>query len=357
MLSLLEGDPSSFPEMIAPADEFMRWMYDTQVNPDGNLTPDEALARLQEILLDRVVGRRVRHSVADADGGPIPQLPRLVEIVQGQMQRISTACQRQSVSLLGDGLEEYQQRLERNRGQQLIGLRSGMEMLDDRLCGVRGFILLGAAPGVGKSVYCLQIAAGVCRHSVENDNDACVLYLSLDMDADDVKDRLFCYLASVDWKTYRLGSEQLRANADGPRFTDGHQRRLDEARRKITDWQLDRRLAIVGRDEQGELTATGIAGMARTLKERAGARHCLIIVDYLQLLSVPDDVGQRGDLEADKHRIRTVQQVLDASKGEHDRPRDAAIVITEARKPTTPTARYNWGTKAEDLMGCSRGAS
>jgi len=129
---------------------------------------------------------------------------------------------------------------------------------------------------------------------------------------------------------------------------------LDNARRMIAEWQLDRRLSIVGRDEVKELTASRIAAMSRTLKRRTGAEHCLIVIDYLQLLPVPEQVARQNDLEADKYRVRMVQEVVDASKDEHGRPADAVLVISEARKPTTSTVRHNWGVKVEDLMGSAR---
>ena len=118
---------------------------------------------------------------------------------------------------------------------------------------------------------------------------------------------------------------------------------LNGAQQKITDWQLDRRLAIVGRDQVRELTAARISAMARDVKQKTGAEHCLIIVDYLQLLPVPDKVARLGDLEADKHRIRIVQQAIDLSKDAQGRMQDTAIAISEARKPGTFDKRAQMG--------------
>jgi len=149
-------------------------------------------------------------------------IPGLIERARQDAERVQSITLSYSVPALGDRLDEYYDRLEHYRGRQMIGLRTGMPILDDRLCGVRGFTLLGAAPGGGKSVFGIQVTVGVCRYSVEGDNNACGLILSLDMPASDVTDRLHCHLAGMDWATFRLGSARLRDNTDGPRFTEAH---------------------------------------------------------------------------------------------------------------------------------------
>jgi replicative DNA helicase len=353
-LSLAQSTPDPTETTVPLVNEILTFMYDRQINPDSELVPAVAIEKLRLILVDREVSAQLRRAVMQAGNRSLPGVETLLENTRRDLATIDSACRAQTLPVLGDGLESYYQRLERQRGRQLLGLRTGMTILDDRLCGLRGFCLLGAAPGVGKTVLALQIASGVCRHSAEGDNRACALYLSLDMDAAEVKDRLHCALAGMDWKTYRLGSPLLRQNAEGPRFTDAHQWRLDDARGKVATWQLDRRLAIVGRDQVGELTAARIAGMAQALKTRAQAEHCLIVVDYLQLLPVPERVARQGDLEADKYRVRIAQQALDASKGHDGQVQDTAIVVSEARKPATSTARHTWGVKVEDLMGSAR---
>jgi replicative DNA helicase len=344
VLHELQNSRIAIPEEHDAADALLRWMYDLETNPDSELRSQAAIEGLQQILIERRVAQRL--SYIPSQGATADILTQSVETAYEDIREIRAVCQSQCVPLLGDELAEYQQRLERHRGRQRIGLQTGMEVLDDRTSGIRGFMLLGAAPGMGKSVYCLQIAMGVCRYSSEGDNAAVVLYLSLDMNADDIRDRMFCGLAGMDWKSYRLGSMQFHDTREGAQFTPAHQVALDEADQKIIDWQLDRRLAIVGRDQVRELTATRISAMARAVKQRSGAEHCLIVVDYLQLLPVPETVARQGDLEADKHRIRIVQQAIDYSKDEHGNTQDAAIAISEARKPGTSTKGHNWVTRS-----------
>lgn len=339
--------------LLGPAIEAVERICDESRNPATSLRPTEALAVLRVILVDRLVGQSIRSAALNLHATTdIPYLTRLVEQAHTELQRIDTIFQARPVPVLGLGLTDYYRQLELRRGRQLLGMRTGLQQLDDHLCGIHDFLLLSAAPGVGKSVLALQIAVGVCRHSVENNNSGCALYLSMDMASTDMIDRLHCYLGGFDWKTWRLGSEALRNQPTGPRLTQAHAARAEEARRKIATWQLDTRLAIVGRDHARGIKAEQIAAMARGLKQQVGAEHCLVIIDYLQLLPVPDNVTRQGDLEADKHRVEIAQRVLDASKDQFDRPQDTVLAISEARKPNT--SGRAWGANVEDLMGSAR---
>ncbi len=327
------------------------FIYDT---PDSQLDPTLALEYLKAFLRDRRLGDRMEQELQRRRYGA-PDYRTLTGEQQQILRDIDAIGGDRQVPTVAAGLADYQCRTERTRGRPIIGLRTGLRILDERLCGIRGLILLGAAPGMGKTVFCCQIASGVCRHSVESGNDACVLFLSLDMNSDELLDRLHCCLALMDWKTYKLGSESLGRHPEGPHFTEGHQQQLAQAAQRIEEWGIGQRLSIRGRDEVGTLTAAKIATLAAALKHQTGTHHCLIIVDYLQLLDVDKDAAKQGsDLEADKYRIRVAQQVLDASKDAAGQITDSLIAISEARKPTASRGRTTWGSKVEDLMGSAR---
>ncbi len=59
-----------------------------------------------------------------------------------------------------------------------------------------------------------------------------------------------------------------------------------------------------------------------------------------------------SDLAADKHRIRVIQQVLEGSQTTENPLGDAALVISEARKPSK--SKDGWGDSLSDLMGSAR---
>jgi len=215
-------------------------------------------------------------------------------------------------------------------------------------------MFVGAGPGVGKTVLALQTGINVCRHYEEN--NASVLYVSLDMPRDDMIDRMYCHLSGMDWKTYRLGSELHRRDPQAPVHTDHQQQQLDSAHRKFGEWGLDRRMAIVQRDELGPSAAEHISQMAQQLKLQTNTSRCLVIVDYFQLLPVDDGDAHQNELEQDKMRVGAVQRILAAIE-DPGRPQGSAVlVITEARKPqrSSKSGNDNWSFDMESLMGSAR---
>src|SRR5262249_13972670 len=100
------------------------------------------------------------------------------------------------------------------------------------------------------------------------------------------------------------------------------------------------------------ITAQRISAILADVKKRAKAKRALLIIDYLQLLPVPDDVAAGGDLTADKYRVRLVQQVIENSRTAEDPLGDTALAISQSRKP--PTAKQTWGDGMSEVMGSAR---
>ena len=118
-------------------------------------------------------------------------------------------------------------RLQQYRGREFLGLRTGLRQLDDRTLGLRGLILLGAAPNVGKTALVLHLGISIIRENP----DACFLFVSLEMDQPSLLTRIYCNLAEMDWATLVRGEKSLRAGS-GPYFTPDQQSRLKTA----DDW-------------------------------------------------------------------------------------------------------------------------
>ena len=229
------------------ADDLLGFIFDETQNPQSSLRPADAIAALRMILIDRTVGNAVRSlTMQSPERFDVSLLAGQIEELHAELQQIDTTFQARPVPVLGERLADYYQQLERRRGRQLLGMRTGLQQLDDHLCGIHDFLLLSAAPGVGKSVMALQMAVGVCRHSVENNNCGCELYLSMDMASTDMIDRLHCYLGGFDWKTWRLGSQDLRNQASGPRLTARTQRvpRMHARRSPTGNWTPVWRLSV-----------------------------------------------------------------------------------------------------------------
>ncbi|MHC2068159.1 DnaB-like helicase C-terminal domain-containing protein [Bremerella sp. T1] len=254
---------------------------------------------------------------------------------------------------MGDIWDEHESRLAITRGRDLVGLQTGLTKLDEKLLGLRGLTLLGAMPSVGKTALCLQIALGVCgAHAF---NDAVVVFISLEMTRDELMTRAKCMLSRLDWSTYVLGSVGYRNGGENV-FSPEHLNCIQFGRQRMIDQQIDRRLCIIDRSQVGDdLSSTQIQKYVNDIKSRANASRALVVLDYLQLLS-PGKAGL-SDLEADKQRMRVLQDVVNRSRMDSNPIGDALIAISEARKPAGATENNRkivWGQRLQELMGSAR---
>jgi replicative DNA helicase len=345
-LNAMGMDEDLQPDM-QDADQILTSIYEEP--QDGSLDPVTATEALKALCVQRRVAMPLQRDLglAGADSTTVVNAVARAHDAAERIQGVSSSPP-PSLGLL---LPSYRERLEITRGRQLIGLRSGLNILDDRTCGLRGFMVLASAPNVGKSVTTLQIAIGVCRHIEEN--NAVVVYLSLDMSTDEVLDRLYCHLAGLDWKTFKLGAEEGGQRTG--RLSAGQQESVAHAEQAIQDSQLDRRLVVVGRESAGtSMTASSILALADRAKTEVDADRVLVVVDYLQLLPLPHEMLKANELEQDKARVAIVQRIVDAGNRRWGTGACACLVVSEARKPSTSASRNAWGKSLQDLMGSAR---
>lgn len=255
----------------------------------------------------------------------------------------------QTVRAIGERWKEHNARLKTYRGKQMIGLKTGLPVFDRNTLGVRGLFFIAARPGAGKTTFTLQVCIGVCRHHAEN--DAVVIVVSLDMDAHDLMDRIHCNLGGVDWQVLKFGSKE-EDREPGKMFSKAAAEQLAEAEQRLKDEQVGARLMILDRTDLGDnITAARLAAVVKEAKKKTGAKRAVLVVDYLQLVPVPEEEAG-SDLAADKARVRLVQQVIEGSRTADNPAGDAALVISEARKP--PNAKEKWGSSRSELMGSAR---
>jgi replicative DNA helicase len=136
--------------------------------------------------------------------------------------------------------------------------------IDSTLSGLRRskFILLGARPAVGKTALATQIAEYAAK------NGKTVLFVTLEMSAEDVIKR----------------SITGRASVSAYRFREG---RLSAAEREGLRTELSERMELGDRllyVDKSDITVQGIASLLQSRQARGKAVD-LLVVDYLQLLS------------------------------------------------------------------------
>ncbi len=317
----------------------------------ADLSVPHARHLLKQLLVERTIYDPFCAAVQATPGNcQFQNMPEILEELQKRVRAIQ-ALDTPPLKTLGEEWADHEARLKQFRGKTMIGLRTGLTELDRRTLGLRGVFVFGAKPGVGKTTLMgVEVAIGVCRHHA--DNDAVVIILSLDMDRFDVYRRHHSRLGEIEWKRLLFGSPENERTSKSV-FSKVDQQRLKQAKERLTAYQVDQRLLVVDRTVVGDqLTAAQITGMLAELKAKLGAKRALLIVDYLQLLPVPDDVAERGDTAADKYRIRLIQQAIENTRTADNPMGDTVVLISEARKP--PNAKGGWGETMSDIMGSAR---
>jgi len=335
------------------------WIFGLTPLGDTHADLDDDVGKdlLKRFLTERTVKKEITDQIRTTQHIGL-SMTDLMAQMQGQLQAIGMIGDARSFAL-GEGLCEYRERLECVRNRRILGLQTGLPVLDQATMGLRGLICLCAAPNVGKSVQCIEIAIGVCRASAVN--DAVVIYVSLDMPRDDVLHRVHCNLGRIDYRTYRIGSPAFRDHQTDQPFLDTDRAKIEQARNAIRDLELDRRIAVIGREDADRIDCDMILRVAERTKQNAGASNVLVIIDYLQLLPAREVGGNPfssrspSDRDIEHDRIRDVQRLLDGLNRNGASEQNAVLVVSEARKPSVTRQRgSNWGSKMEDLMGSAR---
>jgi len=245
---------------------------------------------------------------------------------------------------VADELAEHGRRLEQWRGREYIGLvQKTLPKLDEATLGLRGLMLLAAAPNVGKTALAVQLGLDV----VTWNEDACFLFLSLEMSRWDILSRIKCRLAEVDWKTLVFGSDRRTGQTV---FSRDELRRLKEADEALAD--RGKRIRILDERNFPAPTVEKVLANLADLKARTGTNRAFVLVDYLQVWPIPDHEARtiRSELEADKWRVGAMKTIRDSTEG------DAVLVISEARKPASSGGKSEWGGDLADVMGSARGS-
>jgi replicative DNA helicase len=169
---------------------------------------------------------------------------------------------------LDQALEEAITRLEaKAKGEFLVGaVDSGFKELDNLLGGLHGseLIIIAARPSMGKTAFALNIAEHV---SIEIKRP--VLFISLEMAAIELTERMLCSLARV----------------NGHRLRNGTLRTEDRKRLITKAGQINSAKLFI--DDSHSQSISEIAATARRIKRKVGDLG-LIVIDYLQLIE-PDN--------------------------------------------------------------------
>jgi replicative DNA helicase len=172
-----------------------------------------------------------------------------------------------AISSIRDVLQESLLRIDARMKQDasLGGLATGLTDFDGMTGGLHGseLIILAARPSMGKTALAMNMA----EHAAIQEQSP-TLFVSLEMSAIELGDRLLCSVA-------RVNSSRLRNGTI-----------TNEDRRKLVEKAAEISAAPLYVDDSPSRTMTEIAAAARRLKRRDGLG--LIVIDYLQLIE-PDN--------------------------------------------------------------------
>jgi len=257
-----------------------------------------------------------------------------------ELESTSIASSPPAIRLAHELMHDHNAYLEGYRGKRYVGLpQYRLPALDEMTLGLRGLMLLAAAPNVGKTALTIQLAIDILK---ENE-DACVLYLSLEMPWKSIYSRIRCHLAEMDWKTLTFGSDK-RPGSDNW-FSSNDWDRLQKGDQVME--KIGKRLCILSEDSCAGITVDSVIHAIEALKEKTGCLRTFVVIDYLQVWPIPEAVSRqlRNDLELDKWRVGQLKLLREHLVD------DPVLAISEARKPA---GNNSWAEDMSDVMGSAR---
>jgi replicative DNA helicase len=247
---------------------------------------------------------------------------------------------------INDRIKSHNELLNLYRGKKYLGLRvKTIEEFNEKLKGLRKLILLAAAPNVGKTALTVQLAQEVL--AVEE--DACLVYISLEMTSDEIFTRMNLCLSGLDFDTFVLGKEQIEnENGRQPLFSPEEIKKIEESTKRLE--HIGDRLQIIDSTTCPNLNSDAVINYIERLKTQTKCNRVIVIIDYLQVWPIPLGLRFSSDIEADKWRIGEIKKIRDAVNKTNQ---DPVIVISESRKPSSGDDA--WGGDLSDVMGSARG--
>lgn len=272
---------------------------------------------------------RLRDDIVEVlhDGDPQKAIERAAELALDAVEVKSG----KSGGTIGDDLAGFEAWLESQHGKDMLGIPTGtLPTLDEALDGLRGFMLIAAEPGCGKTTLGLQFGLDAVQTA---DAGVCFIVMSYEMSKRVMMARLMQKLTGLDYRTLTKGDGARGGTTTGLHFKPTTRNAYDDGLRRLR--QLGHRLTVL--DLAGQETSYSFMRTAiERAKRRAGCSRAVVLLDTLQHLNMPTPEGRRfaSEIERDNHNIG---QLLRLS---HKLPDDALVVITEQNKEGMGKAGY-----------------
>lgn len=273
---------------------------------------------------------------------PLEEMDPLLEKYVNQAKNTKDSAKNSPITPIANRIDSLNKMLELYRGKKYIGLCvTTIKEFNEKLKGLRKLILLAAPPTAGKTAITTQLGI----EALIEDKDACLLYVSLEMTADEIFTRMNLYLSGLDYNTFVLGNEQTE-DKDGKKqslFTNEEQSKIAGATKKLED--IGDRLQIIDSSSHPHISSEGVIKYIEQIEKETQCARVIVIIDYLQVW--PSEI--KDEIQADKWRIGEMKKIKEAINKDNQNP---VIVISEMRKPPKDSV---WGGDLSDVMGSARG--
>lgn len=217
-----------------------------------------------------------------------------------------------------DGAVGLVHKMIQNRGA-LTGITTGFADLDTMTSGLhpQEMIVVAARPSMGKTSIALNIAEAAIMASDRNKTAVPTLLFSLEMSAEQLAMRLLCSYGRVDLQKLRDGFLEKQAESD-----------LARAAKSL-------RNAPLWIDDSGHITILEMRAKARRLHAQKALG--LIVIDYLQLISVTDS------------RTPREQQIAEISRGIKSMAKELNVPVIVAAQLNRESEKEKRQPRLSDL--------
>ena len=210
---------------------------------------------------------------------------------------------REGSSLLDD-LVGFEEGLASTHGKKFLGLECGyFRKLDVMLDGWRGFGVLAAEPGVGKTTLLLQVGLGI----VATNPDACFIFFSFEMPCAPMLRRLAAQSTQIGTRILLKGDPFIDRDRDGLKLSPKDRTRLTDGMAKLR--VLAPRICIVEMEDLGQVRGLSheeirdaMIQKVELFKARSKCGKAFVLVDHLAKVPIARDSAVSA-LERDEARV------------------------------------------------------
>jgi replicative DNA helicase len=192
-------------------------------------------------------------------------------------------------------------------GEEYLGLRTGIDKLDNKTLGLRGLIVLAGSPGAGKTSFALQLAFGVCEHLTP------VIFYSLEQTRKQILSIILSQISGISGKDIMLQGKALIDDKIG-NFTPEERQVLKTAKESIEN-KLDSFYIRSYEEDQPGISLDILEEEIKGIQLRHG-KKVLVIVDQVQDLDLKlqdkdkPDLGYRDQIDKEGQIIRGLSKIV-----------------------------------------------